>query len=404
MKRIYLDHAAATPVDLVVLSAMQPFFGLQFANPSGIHKEGVAARSAVEDARKRIATLLCVQPDELVFTASATESANLALRGAVEAWKATHPERAPHIIISAIEHEAVFAVARVLENEGTRVSILPVGTDGAARVDELAELITVETVLVALMYANNEIGTIEPVSLVAKAIRKWKKEVRGVVRSERIRGDDRYPLLYSDASQAPNYLDCAVPALGVDMLTISAAKIYGPKGAGLLFVSRGTQVEPLVQGGGQERGLRAGTENVPAIVGFASAFEIAARVRETESARLRDMQTRTVTLLQETFPDIIVNGSLTERLPNNISFSFPNVDHEYLAITLDARGFAVATKSACSESEAETSHVLLALAHSDQGRPVSGIRVSMGRGTTMEDMSEFVATLSVIRSTMLGAV
>ncbi len=401
MKRIYLDHAAATPVDESVLFAMQPFFAELYANPSAVHKEGVEARNAIEHARKSIAKLIHAQPSEVVFTSSATESANLAITGAVRAWKSEHETAVPHIIISAIEHEAVFAPVRAFKKEGVRVTVLPVRKDGRVNPSELYALITEETVLIALMYANNEIGSVQPVGEAAKAIRKWKKEVRGVVRSVQSFGDSRYPLLYSDASQAPNLLSCGVLSLGVDLMTLSSGKIYGPKGAGLLYVSRGIKISPLLHGGGQEGGLRAGTENVPAVVGFARALEIASSMREDEARRLAAIQIETIKLLQVTFPAIIINGSDEERLSNIINFSFPDIDHEYLALALDARGFAVATKSACSETEAEISHVLLALReYEDENRPTSGIRVSMGRSTRREDMTEFVATLSVILETM----
>ncbi len=401
MQRIYLDHAAATPVDEGVFTAMSPYLTELYANPSSIHKEGVTARRGVEDARSRIATALSVLKAEIIFTGGATESANLALLGTVEAWKKDHPNRTPHLIVSAIEHDAVFGAARAIEARGARVSVAPVTENGVLDTETLSTMIEEDTVLIAAMYANNEIGTVQPIAEIAKLIRKWKKEVRGVVRSERTIGDGRYPLLYTDASQAPNYLDCRVPHLGVDMMTLSSGKIYGPKGAGLLFVSRGVSLSPVFHGGGQELGYRPGTENVPAIIGFAHAFELATAIREDEATRLLSIRTQTEKLLKETFSDIIINGS-GERIPNNINFSFPAVDHEFLALALDARGFAVATKSACSETEAEVSHVLLAIRDSgDDESPVSGIRVSMGRQTTIADMTEFVATLSVIRSTML---
>lgn len=401
MQRIYLDHAAATPVDEGVFSAMLPFFAEQYANPSSIHKEGVLTRQGVEDARSRIATALSVLKDEIIFTGGATESANLALLGTIEAWKKDHPTRTPHLIVSAIEHDAVFGAARALEARGARISIAPVLESGVVDTEVLNKMIDEDTVLIAVMYANNEIGTVQPIAEIAKLVRKWKKEVRGVVRSERVSGDGRYPLLYTDASQAPNYLDCRVPHLGVDMMTLSSGKIYGPKGAGLLVVSRGVPLLPVLHGGGQEAGYRPGTENVPTIVGFAHALERAAAIRREETARLLDIRAQTEILLKDTFSDITINGT-ADRIPNNINFSFPRVDHEFLALALDARGFAVATKSACSETEAEVSHVLLALRSKDDDEsPVSGIRVSMGRQTTIADMTEFVATLSVIRSTML---
>lgn len=402
MKRIYLDHAAATPIDNEVLHAMEPFFSASFANPSALHKEGVEARSAVEGARSSVGALLGVHADEIIFTGGATESVNLALFGAVRAWQKIYTGRTPHIIVSAIEHDAVLESARVLEEEGVRVTRLSVDEVGIVNFDELRASITQDTVLIAVMYANNEIGTIEPISDIAKLIRKWKKEERGLVRSERPTLDVRYPLFYTDASQASNYCDLRIPSLGVDLLTLSGGKMYGPKGTGILYVARGIPVLPILVGGGQEKGIRAGTENVAGIVGFATALQRAMSIQTVETERLTKIRDNTISLLREKFVDIMINGSLTSRLPNNIHFSFPGVDHEFLAIALDARGFAVATKSACSETDAETSHVLLALAQSgDKGRRVSGLRVTLGRATKMEDMAEFASALAVIKETML---
>lgn len=402
MKRTYLDYAAATPLDGEVFKVMEPFFTTAYANPSALHKEGVFVRGAIEEARRRISTLLAIHADEIIFTGGATESVNLALIGSVRAWKAANPDRTPHVIVSAIEHDAVLESARVLEREGVRVTRLPVDQDGIVDLNQLRDAITFDTVVVAVMYANNEIGTIEPIAEIAKCIRKWKKEERGVVRSERSRESDRYPLLYTDASQAGNYCDMRVPALGVDMLTLSSGKMYGPKGSGLLYVARGIALSPISVGGGQEKGIRAGTEHVAGIVGLAAAFEKSLAQQEGEVSRLTTIRDNTTALLRAQFPNIVINGSLTKRLPNNINFSLPAVDHEFLAIALDARGFAVATKSACSETDAETSHVLLALRTDEHDtRPVSGLRVTLGRDTKMEDMTAFIAALVDIAATML---
>ncbi len=391
MKRIYLDYAAATPVDSRVQARMEPFLNLQYANPS-----------AIEASRSRVAEFLSVHPDELIFTGSATESANLALIGAVRGWQVAHPDRVPHVIVSMIEHDAVLECARMLEKEGVQVSRVPVDTEGIVDLSALNSLITLDTVVIAIMYANNEIGTIEPISDIAKQIRKWKKEERNVVRSVRTTLDARYPLFYCDASQASNYLSLNLPLLGVDLLTLSGGKMYGPKGVGLLYVSRGLPLLPIMLGGGQERGLRAGTENVPAIIGFEAALKYAIESLQDESLRLSQIRDKTINMLRERFKDIIINGSMETRLPNNIHFSFPKVDHEFLAIALDARGFAVATKSACSETDAETSHVLLALLKdSADTRPISGIRVSLGRQTQMNDMEEFCDALHDIMKTLI---
>jgi len=402
MKRIYLDHAAATPVDPRVLKAMAPFWSVEYGNPSAIHKEGVVARKAVEESRRNIGEMLGVHPDEIVFTGSATESCNLALFGAVSLWKKRHPKRTPHIIVSAVEHDAVLFKARELEMGGVRLTILPVNMDGVVSPSALKGAITEDTVLVSVMYANNEIGVVQPIREIAKVIRKWKKEHRGLSRDAKQEGESRYPLFHTDATQAVNYCDVHAPRLGVDMLTCNAAKIYGPKGIGLLAVSRDVSLYPVIVGGGQERGLRAGTENVPLIIGFAQALSITRKIQEKEGARLVEIRDNTIANLTREIPAIIINGTMKERLPNNIHFSLPETDHEYLAIALDARGVAVATKSACNERDAETSHVLLALDGGAGTRPYHGLRITMGRGTAKKDMHMFAKTLKEVLKTMIA--
>jgi cysteine desulfurase len=303
--------------------------------------------------------------------------------------------------VSAIEHDAVLEPVRFLEREGVRVSILPVDGEGIVDVANFNKMITPETVLVSVMYANNEIGTIEPIRDIAKSIRKWKKEHRGVVRTEKPKDDDRYPLFHTDACQAANYCDMRIPSLGVDLLTLNAAKVYGPKGIGLLFAARSTPLLPTIVGGAQERGLRAGTENVPGIVGFAEALAFAREIADQESARLTLLRDRMILKLCKLSPKIIINGSVSERLPNNVNFSVLNIDHEFLSLALDAAGFAVATKSACNEFDAETSHVLAAIrgsAGSDASE--SGIRLSFGRSTTDGDVDAFIVTLRDVLATI----
>jgi len=420
IRRVYFDYAAATPIDPSVIKAMEPFWALRSANPSAIHQEGVLARKAVEGARSDIAAILGVHADEIVFTGSATESCNLALFGAVKAWQKIHPDRRAHVIVSAIEHDAVLEPARKLEEEGVRVTRLPVDASGIVDTRALKAAIEEDTVLVSVMYANNEIGTIEPIEDVARIIRKWKKEVRGVTRVGKPEGDEHYPLLHTDATQAVNYCALHIPRLGVDMLSMNAAKIYGPKGVGLLALLRDTPIAPITIGGGHEGGRRAGTENVPGIVGFAEALRIARKMAEKESARLALIRDHVISELKR-LNGLVVNGDEEKRLPNNVNFSFSNIDpsstaradypsnrtefatghsaagHEFLALQLDAKGFAVATKSACNETDAETSHVLKALREADGvNGPTSGIRISFGRATKKEQVSDFIETLEAI--------
>ncbi len=396
-KRIYLDHAAATPLDPKVLEVMQPFLSGAYGNPSGIHQEGVLARKAIEGAREVIAKILDGHADEIIFTGSATESANLALVGSVRAWQEAHPGKKPHIIVSAIEHDAVFEPVSVLERAGVRVTRIGVNSEGIINLGELKDALTMETVLVSVMYANNEIGTIQPIEEIAKIIRKWKKEYRGVVRTEKAEGDARYPLFHTDACQAANYCALRIPKLGVDLMTLNAAKVYGPKGIGLLYALREVPLLPMIVGGHQERGLRAGTENVSGIIGFARALHLAQAVREEESLRLSAIRDAGFALLEKITPHIVINGGKPLRLPNNINFSIRGVDHEFLALALDAQGFAVATKSACNELDAETSHVLEALG----GENKSGIRLSLGRNTTLANIEHFIEVLKNILATMI---
>jgi cysteine desulfurase len=394
MKRCYFDHAAATPVLPAVISAMEPYWSQQFANASAIHSEGVEAKNALEGARKRIADTLGVTPETCIFTSSTTESVQLALVGAVHAWKKQHEGERPEIIISSIEHDAVLETARVLESEGVLVHRLPVTSDGIVAFEELMPLITMQTVLVSVMLVNNEVGTVQPIADVAHVVRKWKREVRGVQRDRTPAPEDMYPLLHTDATQAVNYYELNIPQLGVDMLSCNSSKIYGPKGIGLLYRSMNTVLLPMLVGGGQEFALRAGTEPVMLAVGFAEAFVHAQHTATTESVRLMPLRMQLFTACVEAGKkhniEMFVNGEPEyERVPNNVNVSFANTDHEYLAILLDKEGFAVATKSACNEREAEESHVLHAIAQakdSSPGQPLSALRLTLGRVTTEEEV------------------
>ena len=402
MQRIYLDHAAATPMDKRVMASIEQFDTDTFANPSAIHKEGVAAKIALEGARVKIAQLLRVHSDEVIFTASATESVNLAIMGAVSKWQKVHPNEIAHVIVSAIEHDAVLECVLSLLDEGVKVDRVPVSENGIVDLEILKDKIQKNTVIVSIMYANNEIGTIQPIREIAKLIRKWKKDVRGVSRIGKPEGDQVYPLFHTDACQAINYCDSDIPALGVDLMTLNVAKIYGPKGIGALVKLRSAPIAPIILGGGHEFGLRAGTENVSSIVGFAEALTIAKNMCAAESTRLIAIRDHAFTELEKNIPRVIINGSKTERTPNNVHFSLPEVDHEFLALALDAKGFAVATKSACNEFDADTSHVLAALRlGGGDDRPESGIRLSLGRSTQVEDLDALILALKEILDTMI---
>lgn len=401
-ERIYLDHAASTPIDSRVSAKMEAFDNGTFGNPSAIHKEGVAAKTAIELARETIARLFHAHSNEVIFTASATESVNLVILGTVRKWQEDHPNELAHVLVSSVEHDAVLESARYLENEGVNVERIPVLESGIVDLNVLKEKIQENTVIISVMYANNEIGTIQPIKDIAKLIRKWKKDVRGVTRIGKPEGDQIYPLFHTDACQAINYCDTDIPALGVDLMTLNGAKIYGPKGVGALVRLRNTPISPIIVGGGHEFGLRAGTENVRAIVGLAEALKIASEMRESESLRLISIRDHVFAELEQNIPGVNFNGSREKRLPNNVHFSIPEVDHEFLALALDAKGFAVATKSACNEFDADTSHVLAALRRADgTDHSESGIRLSLGRSTQVEDVDAFVIALKDIMSTMI---
>lgn len=400
MKLIYLDHAAATPLAREVQSAMEPLWSSTYGNPSSIHQNGVNAKKALHEARAGIAGELGVHADEIIFTGSATESCNLALIGTVEAWKKNHPGKVPHIIVSAIEHEAVLATARVLESRGVHVTRIPVDQDGMVNCADIEKAIKMETVVISIMYANNEVGTIQPLRDISKIIRNWKKAQRNITRDTVAVGDSLYPLFHTDACQATNYLTQSVPHLGVDLLTINAGKIYGPKGVAVLAVRREIPISPIIFGGGQEKGLRSGTENIPLIVGFAEALRIASEMRDEESMRLITLRDWLMEKLRG-INGLTIHGHPSLRLPNNVNFSIENTDHEFLAIALDSRGISVSTKSACNETDAEHSHVLLAMYGENSLKPVSGIRVSLGRSTNMSDLERFASTLVEIKEKLI---
>lgn len=376
MKRIYLDNAATTPVDKRVEKSMRPYLRKEFGNPSALYREGVTARRAVDDARRSVAQMLSAHPDEIVFTGSGTESDNLAILGVLNPLGGWTPKSVkPHIVTSAIEHPAVLEVCKALERDNI-ADVTYVGVDerGVVNPKDVKEALRPETVLVSIMYANNEIGTVQPIREIAKVIRGWRKT-----------HGSKYPYFHTDACQATNYLDMNVLRLGVDLLTFNGSKIYGPKGVGALFIKKGTDVAPMIYGGGQENGLRAGTENVHAIVGFAQACKIAEEMKEKETARLTDLRDYFIKNLLSNIPGSILNGDENERLPNNVNISIPNIDSEQLVIELDTKGVAASARSACKSRDYESSYVIMALGR----KPLEnegGVRFSLGRDTKKKDI------------------
>ncbi len=364
-KRIYLDNAATTPIDQRVLLAMQKIATETYGNPSSLYKEGVEAKKLLSEARKDIAETIGANPDEIIFTSGGTESNNLAIFGMVR-----EPKNA-HIIVSSVEHASVLECVKELEKRGAEITHLPVNGDGIVSVKDVREAIKENTVLVSVMYANNEIGTIQPISEIAKIIRHSKSR----------------PIFHTDACQAVNYLDMNVLHLGVDLMTFNASKIYGPKGVGALFVKRGIKISPILFGGGQEKGIRSGTENVSGVKGFAEAMKITEELKEKESARLTKLRDFFIKELVKKIPSALLNGSRENRLPNNVNISISGTDAEELVIILDAHGIACSTGSACANISADgkVSHVVEALGFG-RNRAASSLRFTLGRETKEEDL------------------
>lgn len=358
---IYLDYAAATPLMPDVLTVMQPYFATEFYNPSATYQAAQIVHKDLERARAKVAHWLGARPSEIIFTAGGTEANNLAIHGVLRQF----PDG--NVVVSAVEHESVLVPARGYECR--EVAVQP---DGRLKLDDLERQIDDRTVLVSVMYANNEIGTIQPLREAAKLVAA-KRQARGP--------NSRPLLLHTDACQAANYLDLHVARLGVDLLTLNGGKIYGPKQSGALYVKAGTVLQAQVLGGGQERGLRSGTENVAAAIGLATALEQAQNRRHDEVERLRLLQRQFLQLLGEQMSAAVVNGSRKHRLPNNVHLTLAGKDNERLLIQLEQAGILAAAGSACSASDEEPSHVLRAIGLSDAEARAS-LRFTMGRGTT----------------------
>lgn len=373
-KPIYLDYAAATPMDAVVIDTMRPYFADQFYNPSATYLAAERVRKDLEAARERVGHWLGARPSEIVFTAGGTEANNLAIRGVMEQFADGN------LVVSAVEHESVLAAARQYDCREAAVSL-----EGVIDVDKLTSLIDDQTVLVSVMYANNEVGTIQPIRQVSQALEAVRK-------SRKAHGNNRPLYLHTDAAQAAAYLDLHAARLGVDLMTVNAGKIYGPKQVGVLFVSSSLQLKPQVLGGGQERGVRSGTENVAGAIGLAKALDLVQERRHQEVQRLQQLQNVFFELIAEKFPEAAVNGSRKSRLPNNVHVTFPGQDNERLIFQLDEAGILCAAGSACSASSDEPSHVLKAMGKTDQ-EAQSSLRFTMGRQTTEADIRRVMDVL-----------
>ena len=386
MKYIYLDNSATTPVDPRVVKAMSPYFSERFANASSIHSAGNEAMSAVINARATLAAFLGCSSEELFFTGGATESDNLVILGVVKAIIASNKSKKPHLIVSVIEHEAVLEPARILAKEGlAELSLLPVAENGLVKINELEKLIKDNTCLVSVMLANNEIGTIQPIAEIGQLLAKLNKNCKQKI------------YFHTDATQAPAYIDCLVNKLQVDLMSLSAHKIYGPKGVGALFVRKGTPISPLMYGGGQEKKFRSGTYNVPGIVGFGEAIRLVAdkKSRVAEIKKIKSLRDDLIKQIKKIIPNCRVNGDLKDRLPNNINFVFPGVEGESVVLMLSQKGIMASTGSACSSGSLDPSHVLLAIGLPPEVAHGS-LRLSLGRFTKKSDIDAVVKALPPI--------
>ncbi|MCX5994313.1 MAG: cysteine desulfurase NifS [Chloroflexi bacterium] len=370
MKRIYMDYAATTPMLPEVAAAMQPYFSHKFGNPSSIHSMGQEASDAVEVARGQVASLIACRPEDIVFTGGGTEADNHAIKGVCLAGR----ERGNHIITTAIEHHAVLYTCNFMNGVGFDVTVAPVDKYGMVDPDDIRKAITAKTLLVSVMHANNEVGAIQPIEEIARITRR-----AGVY-------------FHVDAVQTAGHLPIDVDGMGIDLLSASAHKLYGPKGVGMLYIRPGTRIVPLLHGGEQENERRAGTENVAGIAGFGRAAEIALAEMAKEAARLSGYRDRLIDSVLGRVGDSYLNGHRTSRLPNNTNFSFDFIEGEAIIMYLDADGICASTGSACSSASSEPSHVLMAL-----GIPVErargSVRFTLGRWTSEEDINKVVEAL-----------
>ncbi len=370
-RQIYMDHSSTTPVDPAVTEAMLPYFSERFGNPSSLYLIGREARRAMEEARGKVAGLIGAKKEEIIFTGSGTESDNLAIKGL--AYR--NRKKGNHIITSSIEHHAVLHTCRFLETQGFKVTYLPVDGDGIVNPADVEKAASQDTILISIMHANHEIGTIQPI-----------EEIGNIAKEKNIP-------FHTDAIQTAGKIPLNVDALGVSLLSISAHKLYGPKGAGALYIRKGTALEPQLHGGGHERNFRSGTENVPGIVGLGKAAELAGE-RLPESDRIRKLRDSLIKGVLE-IKDSYLNGHPEKRLPDNANFRFSFIEGESMILNLDMKGVAASTGSACSSKSLEPSHVLLAIGLKPEESHGS-LRFSLGRGNTQEDVDYVVSALPEI--------
>lgn len=387
-QRVFLDYASTTPIDKKVLEAMGPFYIEKFFNPSSIYKEGVEIKNILKDTKESVARILHARKTDIYFTGSGTEANNLAILGLFKKYK--KEDFVPHFIFSNIEHPSILEVAKEIEKQGGEFTLVEVNEEGLINPQDILAAIKENTVLVSVMYANSEIGTVQNIPQISRLVKKYKTGAG--------RNFSDYPFIHTDASQAPNYLDINCERLGVDMMTLDGSKIYGPKGIGCLYKKHSVGLEPIIFGGGQEEGLRSGTENISNIIGFTKALEIAVGMREKESERLKELRDYFIDQILEKIPNASLNGSKEHRLPNNTNVCIPGINAEFEVIRLDEKGIACAYTTACKTLGDESkSYVVEALGKMDCAG--SSLRFTFGRHTTKKDID---LTLQKIGDNFLG--
>lgn len=374
---IYMDHSATSPVDTQVFEAMKPYFVEKFGNASTLYSLGRDARKAMESARAHVASLIGAKADEIIFTSGGTESDNIAIKGTAYRLK----DKGNHIITSAIEHPAVEETCKYLEKIGFEVTYLPVYEEGIVRISDLEDAITDKTILITIMHANNEIGTIQPIAEIGKIAREKKI------------------YFHTDAVQTVGKIPVNVEELNVDMLSLSAHKVYGPKGIGALYVKKGVRLEPIVHGGGHEKGLRPGTENVSGIVGLGKACELAEKNLTDNAKYITNLRDKLIKGVLDSVEQSYLNGHPTKRLPNNVNFRFASIEGESLVLHLDSKGVAASTGSACSSKKLEPSHVLTAIGLKEVDAHGS-LRLTLGKESTEEDIEHVIKSIQEVVETL----
>ncbi|MEL7670123.1 cysteine desulfurase NifS [Methanobacterium sp.] len=374
---MYMDHSATSPVDPEVFEAMKPYFVDNFGNASTLYSLGRDARKAMEAAREQVASLIGAKPEEVIFTSGGTESDNIAIKGTAYRLK----NKGNHIITSAIEHPAVRETCKYLEKNGFEVTYLPVYEEGTVRVSDLEDAITDKTILITIMHANNEIGTIQPISEIGKIARENKI------------------YFHTDAVQTVGKIPVNVEEMNVDMLSLSAHKVYGPKGIGALYVKKGVRLEPIIHGGGHEKGLRPGTENVSGIVGLGKACELAEKNLLEDSKYITNLRDRLIDGILDSVEQSYLDGHRTKRLPNNVNLRFTGIEGESLVLHLDSKGVAASTGSACSSKSLEPSHVLLALGL-EHVEAHGSLRLTLGKENTEEEVDYVITAAKEVVETL----